>query len=420
MAESRAAPRKSTFKIRGPAGTGPLLAAWWPDRAADAAFDVVFAWAVVRAVGDPTQAALLLSVAFIPQIILTIPAGTMGDRWGLALTARWTLVARACVMALLGASLLGDRAPVALLIAVGVLVSLLDSFHIPAMHGLQGQLAGDSKDAQNESQAAMQGVSRIAQVIGSVAVGALLGLHAALPMAVCATLLVLALIPLARVGRLEPQQGELTSTVLEDIRSGTTAARGIAGIGMMLGVLAASNALSAAPILFAIPLRSEEFAWPAWSYAVAYGAFAIGSVTGALCVNRRSFRWSYPVRIGVLSNLPAAAGIAVIALSESPWGAAFGALVSGLSFALSAPLLMGQIKAAMPREHQGFASAVLDVAVFSFIPVGHVVFGFFAGAWSSGVAGLLFAAGLALFTACASTSAAVRSETPRVSRAGRA
>lgn len=413
MADARAASPKPTFKIRGPAGTGPLLAAWWPDRAGDAAFDVVFAWAVVRAVGDPTQAALLLSVVFLPQIVLTVPAGTMGDRWGLALTARWTLVARAGVMALLGASLLSDRAPVALLITVGVLVSLLDSFHIPAMHGLQGQLAGDDGDAQSESQAAMQGVSRIAQVVGSVAVGALLGVHAALPMAVCATLLVLALIPLVRVGHLEPQQGELTSTVVEDIRSGVVAARGIAGIGMMLGVLAASNALSAAPILFAIPLRSEEFAWPAWAYAVAYGAFAVGSVTGALWVNRRSFQWSYPIRIGVLSNLPAAAGIAVIALSESPWGAAFGALVSGLSFALSAPLLMGRIKAAMPTEHQGFAAAVLDVAVFSFIPVGHVLFGLVTGVWSSGTAGLLFAGALALFAAWASTSATVRREVGR-------
>lgn len=386
--------------IKGPRGTRAYLGVIGPDRAVDAAFDLAFAWAITQATGSFVQAGVLFSVSYIPSLLLLPVGGMLGDRWGLLRTARWTLLGRLALMTVLALTMAGGQPSTIVLVAIGLTISLLDSFHFPAIDGLGGQLGVGSEDEQKQVRSAAKAAGQVGRVGGTFAVGSTLSLFTWAPAALCVTLLLMALASLKAVKADVPDDAkvERDDPVLplsQQVRETREAARQVPYLPTLLGLLALSNACSTPAILLALPLKAKVHGWEPWQYALSYGAFLVASIIVSLWVNR-SEEMARPVLLAIVALLPAAGGIALIAATSEAWVAWVGAAAAGAAFAASGPLIIARIMGATPKRQHGAMYGLIDLAIFGGIPAGNLAFGLMSERWSLTTAGLVMAAGLAV------------------------
>lgn len=367
--------------------TGRYLTTWSLDRAGDGLFYVGLGWMATRASGD-LGAATILAAGSIPRVAVLLVGGALGDRWGMARTARGTLMARIALLVAFALVSIPASPSGLLLAVVAAGFGLVDAIHDPALNGLSAVLTRGPDLVR--VQGVMNGVSQTAQMVAAPVggvllawrgdaigwLGALLGLVAlvALP------------VPDAPSGRVEggPRGsviGEAWATLAQALRRREMRA--------MLLVFGVANFAATPAIVAGIPLLAELRRWTAPQYGLVMACFALGCAGGAATLAIWGDRLRRPGLWAAASMVPGAAAVAASGLSESYLWAGAAVAAAGVTFQAGAGSLMATIKHATAPSEMARMMSVVQLSVYSLIPLGMLLFGAMAASTSASSAQLL-------------------------------
>jgi MFS family permease len=345
----------------------------------DAALYFALGWAA-SGHGGPA-AALVLSSVSLPQTILLLVGGAIGDRLG----ARRVMITCNSVMLVVAAVLaVASRrwgAPLALLVAAGLVIGTVNAFYLPSSGSMPRQLVADSSlpRALALRQSGSQLVSMIGGPVGGALVAAAGFAAASLTDSISFAVVLVALIAIKP--RFAPPVAPRRH-VLREAADGIRVALRTPGLGAVLLLVAgiAGFVLPATSLL--VPLIARQHHWSVAVAGVIVGAQAAGVIVIALLV---TWRGSAP-----RPGLAAALGLALIAAGELALGlspfrapAVGGAVVMGLGTGVFVcnlgPVLMGTA----PRSHLARVQALLSLAQSGAVLVFYNVLGAIAHADSA-------------------------------------
>ena len=324
----------------------------------DAVLYFALGWAA-SAHGGPA-AALVLTAVNLPQSVLLLAGGVVGDRLG----ARRVMIAGDSVMLAVAAVLAVVSwrwgTPLVLLVAAGLVIGTVNAFYLPSSGSMPRQLVGDEQLPR--ALALNQAGSRLVSMAGGPAGGVLVGLagftaaSAADSVRFAAVLAVL----IAVRPRFTPPAGPRRSLLGESADGIRVAIRtpGLTALLLLVGGVA-GFVIPVTSLL--VPLIARQHHWAATVAGLIVGAQAAGWGAVAIVVARRGS----PSRPGLASALALAliaAGELAIGLAPVIALAVAGAAVMGLGagiFTCSlAPVLMGTA----PRSHLARVQALLSLA----------------------------------------------------------
>lgn len=374
-----------------PAGaTGRYLATWSLDRAGDGLFYVGLGWMATRASGD-LGAATILAAGTAPRLVVLLVGGALGDRWGLARTARGTLMARVALLVMFALVSIPASPSGLLLAGVAAGFGLVDAIHDPALNGLSGVLVRGPDLVR--MQGAMNGVSQTAQMVAAPVGGALLAWRGDAIGWLGALLGLIALIALPVSGSPhEPVEHEQTGSVLGEAWATLAQAMRRREMRAMLMVFGVANFAATPAISAGIPLLADLRRWTAPQYGLVMACFALGCAAGAGILAIWGHRLRRPGRWAAASLLPGSLAVAVSGVSESYLWAGAAVAAAGVTFQAGAGSLMATIKHATATSEMARMMSVVQLSVYSLIPLGMLLFGAVAAASSAQAAQLLMGA----------------------------
>lgn len=305
-------------------------------------------------------AGLVLTAVNLPRVALLLVGGAVGDRLG----ARRVMIAGDSTMLvvslLLAALSYHVGAEPWLLITTGVLIGVVDAFHLPASGSMPRRLVG--KDRLPRALALRQVGAQLITMGGGPLGGVLVGL-AGLAGAALADAVTFALVLVVLIA-IKPSQdvpaGGAKRHVLREAADGVRAGFGDAVLrpGLLLVGAAAGFLLPVMPLL--LPLLARGQHWSAGATGLVIGAQGVGMVAVTLGVVRRG-----PLgRPGLLAACGLmVAGLGVLALGLAPHtGAALGAgLVVGLGNGLFSSHIGPLIMTVTPESHLSRIQALLTL-----------------------------------------------------------
>lgn len=346
------------------------------DAGAGEVVDVALAWTAATTGGS--QASLVLAAAVIPRVLIFPIGGAVADRVGLARVAQITLGARIVLMAAYVAVLATGFTNLVVLALIAAAFATADGFHDPAMRPMTKQLTRGDQAALTELNGASTAARRTMLIGATFAAGLLAGAGPAA--GVLAFLLVMAALLCMRVlirirPDLEEAQADSEGSMLKAAAAGITFAVRSRTVRWPLTLLALSNMIATPAVLLGIPLRSTSTGWPGWAYGLVYAAFAAGGVLGAMGTKRFRKRYGLTLRLAAALLLPQAAGLAVIAVSESPVFSAAAAVVVGICGTMSGVVLISLAQDNTPQAFQGRVGAMTQFSIGTLIPVGLLLYG---------------------------------------------
>jgi len=360
----------------------------------DAALYFGLGWAA-SAHGGPA-AALVLTAVNLPQSVLLLAGGAVGDRLG----ARRVMIAGDSVMLGVAAvlALVSWRwgTPLALLAAAGLILGTVNAFYLPSSGSMPRQLVGDE---QLPRALALNGVTgRLVTMVGGPVGGALVGLagfaaaSAADSVSFAAVLAALIAIRPRYTPPTEPRRGLLRESV-----DGIRVALGTPGLGALLLLVGGVAGFVIPVTSLLVPLLARQHHWPAAVAGLIVGAQAAGGIVVGVLVARRGS----PSRPGLASAFAlaiVAAGQVAMGLAAEKTLAIAGAAVVGVGVGIFtcslAPVLLG----AAPRSHLARVQALLVLVQSGALLVFNNVLGAVAHAASPSWAMITCAS---VITACA-------------------
>lgn len=373
------------------------------DEVADALFYVALGWVAARA-GSPAQAAVIFASGTLPRIALLLLGGVVGDRLGVAKVAVWSLAARLLLMVVFAALLIGQTPGVLPLSLLAAAVGVADAVHMPAMRGVAGLLAEAGEHSR--VQTLMSVASNGAIIAGTVGGGILLGLLPQLVGVIAAGLLVSALVFLVLLRRRAGGRLGVTTSAGLSARQmvqetvSTLVRDPVSRFALLL--LSLSNMAATAPLFLGIPLKSVAYHWSPIVYGLSSVGISVGYIVGGSWAARLrsspSDDAASPLRRPVLLMVPATGALVVLAVSNSPWLVTSACFLAGLFFAPTAGMLRGAIHERTPPEAMGRVNSAIQLAIYSMIPVGELLYGVIAGV-SLTMAGLVMTAALVVVLA---------------------
>jgi MFS family permease len=324
----------------------------------DAALYFGLGWAA-SAHGGPA-AGLVLTAVNLPQSVLLLAGGAVGDRLG----ARRVMIAGDSVMLAVAAvlALVSWRwgTPLALLAAAGLITGTVNAFYLPSSGSMPRQLVGDEQLPR--ALALNQAGSRLVSMVGGPVGGALVGL-AGFTAASAADSVSFAAVLAALIAvrpRFTPPEGPRRS-VLRQSADGIRVAVKTPGLAALLLLVGGVAGFVIPVTSLLVPLVARQHHWTATVAGLIVGAQAAGGIAVALVVARHGS----PPRPGLASALAlaiVAAGELMIGLAPGKVLAVIGAAVVGLGVGVFtgslAPVLMGTA----PRSHLARVQALLSLA----------------------------------------------------------
>lgn len=271
----------------------------------DGALYFALGWAASGHGGQ--SAALVLSSVSLPQTILLLLGGAVGDRLG----ARRVMITCNSVMLVVAAVLAVASwrwgAPLALLIAAGVIIGTVNAFYLPSSGSMPRQLVEDS--ALPRALALRQSGSQLVSMIGGPAGGALVAVagFAAASMTDSVSFGVVLIALIAVRPRLTPPAAPRRS-ILRESADGVRIALQTPGLGALLLLVAGVAGAVLPAISLLIPLIARQHHWTVAMAGIIVGGEAAGAIVIALLVARRG---SAP-----RPGLAAALGLTLIAAGE--------------------------------------------------------------------------------------------------------
>lgn len=362
------------------------------DKAADGLFYVALGWLATQASG-PVGAAAIIAAGSIPRVLMLLFGGAIGDRLGLAFTLRLTLTVRVLLLLVFGALSLSEEPPGVLLALVVALIGVADALHMPAVEGLSGVILRGRGTVR--LQGALSGIGNGIEAVAAPVAGGLIAWRADAVGWVGAALLLGALVTVPRLRHdvvPDAQPGEPAGSMVAQAWEGLSGVARDPEQRVMLSVFAIANLAATPAIVVGVPFLARERGWSAAGYGWVAGLFSAGSIIGGLALARWGERLRRPVRWSLLTMVPGALALAVLAISRPVLLAALAATLAGFTFTFGAAALMGQIKASTPPQRMGRTMALVQTAVYSLIPLGLVLFGALSEAMSAQTAELVAAA----------------------------
>ena len=324
----------------------------------DAALSFGLGWAA-SAHGGPA-AALVLTAVNLPQSVLLLAGGAVGDRLG----ARRVMIAGDSVMLAVAAvlALVSWRwgTPLALLAAAGLIIGTVNAFYLPSSGSMPRQLVGDEQLPR--ALALNQVGSRLVSMAGAPAGGALVGL-AGFTAASAADSVSFAAVLAALIAvrpRFTPPDGPRRS-VLREAADGIRVALRTPGLAALLLLVGGVAGFVIPVTSLLVPLIARQHHWSATVAGLIVGAQAAGAIAVAVIVARRGS----PPRPGLASALAlaiVAGGELMMGLAAGKALAVAGSAVVGLGVGVFTcslgPVLMGTA----PRSHLARIQALLSLA----------------------------------------------------------
>jgi MFS family permease len=324
----------------------------------DAALYFALGWAASG--HGASQAALVLSAVSLPQTVLVLLGGAIGDRLG----ARRVMITCNSVMLVVAAVLAVASwrwgAPLATLTAAGLVIGTVNAFYLPSSGSMPRQLVADA--ILPRALALRQSGSQVVSMIGGPVGGALVALagFAAASLTDSISFAVVLMVLVAVRPRFAPPAAPRRN-LLRESADGIRVALRTPGLGVALLLVAAVAGFVIPATELLVPLITRQHHWTVAVAGVIVGGQAAGTIVVALLVARHGAA-PRPGLAAALGLTLISAGELVLGLSPFRVLTIGGAVVMGLGTGIFVcnlgPVLMGT----SPRSHLARVQALLSLA----------------------------------------------------------
>jgi MFS family permease len=322
---------------------------------------------------DPVAVSLVTLATTLPNLLLTLTAGVLVDRWDRR-RVLWRVDAfRFLVVAALAAAVLGGWVGIPLLMAVGFLLGAGETLFATAAQALLPLLVSREPERLELANGRLLGVQTLSgQLVGPPLGGLLFSLARWLPFGVdalsfAASSALIATIPgRYAAGR---QEGAPRATIRADIAEGLRWLLGhrlLRTLGLMVGVV---NLVATGWIATAVLFATERLGLGPRGYGLLTSGLAVGSVAGTLLAPRLSRRFGV-ARVLLGSALTESVVTILIGLQTNP-------LVAGALLGLEGVAVMGwnTVSVALrqsliPDRMYGRAASVYRLVAMGSTPLG--------------------------------------------------
>jgi len=337
-------------------------------------------WLILTMTGSAFLLGLDAFLGDAPFLLFSLFGGVMADRVDrrrILLRSQYVQMSSATLLAVL---LLAHAVQVWMILSLSVVVGLAQSFGGPAYQALVPTLV-DKEDLPNA--VALNSIQfNLARVVGPVLAGiafyklgaaACFGLNALSFLAPIAALLLL-----KRGGGIVPP----TEGVLASLRTGLTAVRNTGSLRGLI-VLSFVGSFCAMPLVTFLPVFARNvFHRDAKGYSVLLAAFGIGAILGAFGVAA----FGNVRRKGILAvamQMAFGALMAAFAMSRTPVLSYALLGLAGASLMVVFALFMTLVQAHVENHLRGRVVSVYTLAFRGAMPLGNLVAGALAGAFSA-------------------------------------
>lgn len=362
-------------------GFAALWLAQLVSRIGDSVHEIALIWVVYAVTGDPRLIAVVALASFMPNLLLSIPAGVVVDR----VNRKYLLVAAEAIrgIAVLAIPFVGEGPYlVPVVVAVALLASSMEAFFGPAQQAMIPRLVDpEDLDAANSLNNLTLSTSRLFYIIGGVVVG--LGGSFVAFYINSATFLVAALVLLVIPTR--AGQPELESTLEEPVSRPSLFEEAREGIEFirdspaLLSVIAMGVLVDFAfvPLVVVLPVfATVVLGGDGATYGFLLGAFFAGTLLGNLLVGPvRGFIDFHRGPIMVAATVVTGVSIGLAAVVPTVVAYPLVAALAGLALAgaanpfLNVPLTT-YTQAVVPDEKRGKVFSVMRLGITGAAPIG--------------------------------------------------
>jgi MFS family permease len=324
----------------------------------DAALYFALGWAA-SAIGG-SAAGLVLSAIALPRTVLLLLGGVVGDRAG----ARRVMITGDAVMVVvsvvLGAVAYRWGTPLALLVAAGLVIGIVDAFYLPSLGSMPRRVVGDDQLARAVAlrQSGSQLVTMIGGPIGGVVV-AFAGFAAAAWSDAASFAVVLAVLIVIRARSDVPALPKRESVPRAAVDGLRVAVR-TPGLGPALLLVAGAAGFIVPSTSLLVPLLARHNHWSAANAGFVIGAQGVGVIASTFAVARRGTA-ARPGMVAAAGFATTAVGQLLVALLPSASAAVPCAVLIGIGSGTFvgnlAPVLLGTA----PRTHLARIQSLLSL-----------------------------------------------------------
>ncbi|MFJ1705648.1 MFS transporter [Kitasatospora sp. NPDC088346] len=357
--------------------------------------------------GSVSEAGLTGAAASLPQLLLSLFAGVMVDRFDRRRLMIGCNLGRAAALAVLVATMLSGRVILPLLLAVAFVEASLTVLYKLAEHSAVRNVV----DPEHLSQAISQNEARVqgAGLLGQPLAGALSSLVAWLPLLFTVVSHLVSLITLSGIKR--RFQAERTPAaerpkVLADISAGIKWLWNHRQLRAAAVLVAVSNMLFEVLVLGMLTTLRDDGAQQA-VVGLVMGAAGIGGVAGALSTNWWMERLRLPV-IVIGANALWTVLFPLAVFLKNPL--LFGLVITPMSFigAMWTIAVVSFQVEVTPDEMQGRIASVIGIVAFGTLPLGALIGGYTLQAFGFRASVLACSAVMLLLTLAAVASPSLR------------
>ncbi|CAL9610258.1 hypothetical protein SUDANB95_05581 [Actinosynnema sp. ALI-1.44] len=376
-----------------------LTGAWITSLVGDGVRTVALPLYTAVSTRSPLAASAVAVAVVLPWLVVALPAGVLVDRWRPRLVVAVAHTFRALVTGLLAWAVFTDSAGVALLCALGFLLTSAETFADSASQVLLVELAGPADlEAANSRFVTAETVGM--DLVGPLAASLLFWWHPAACFALDALTFVVAAVFVARVpevARPEAARPERAGTVRGQFTEGVAylfRQPGLRVLVLAVGVSAVcAAAVNAMLSLYSITVLGLPEEWVPWLVVV----MSLGALSGARLSPVLAARLGgAPVMVGALALL----GVAFAVFGGVPWVpvAVVAAFCFGLASAGWNVLSATRRQRLTPVPMMGRVTSAYRVLAWGLSPIGAGLAGPLAAATTLGTV-YLVAGGVVVLTA---------------------
>ncbi|MFZ2959270.1 MAG: MFS transporter [Candidatus Ozemobacteraceae bacterium] len=360
-------------------------------------FQIALVWWLIQKTGSGTLVGLIMSVSFLPAVLVGPFAGTFADR----LPPKWLLVGADLLRSamVLGVALLAavDQLAVWHLFVLCGLLSAAGVFHSPTTLAVIPRVVPEKR--LEEAMALHTIVRDLAKLVGPAIGGTIMAFSSvSLAFSVHAVSLLFSAILIFGMHLAERPAHEGTESVLDQLREGIRYVRGHRVLLEMLLGFSTLN-LFVVPIVVLLPLTVARLLGKgSVELGLSEGALALGSVTTGLLFGRL-FR-GIPTSKLVVRSL-AFSGFLFVGFALNRWFYTFlgGLFLLGGCFTSVNVAMLTMFQLIVLPEMKGRFFALVETLSFAFFPLAMAAAGFLADAIGIPATYGICASGILLLTA---------------------
>lgn len=334
---------------------------------------------VVRLTGSAFQTGLLLTFAMLPNIFLSLPAGTVADRVDRRRLMLWCDLARGALITAVPLLAWSGRLEVWHLYGLAFLLTSLNAFFDSAALAFLPKLVGDERRAaaaNGQLYFAQAGLSLLGPALAGALVAAVGLVESLLANSGAYFFSTLTLIAIGFGGRFREAARGVTErlsfwTDLVDGLRYVLAQRVLRTIGLMMFL---SNLAAMATFAVFLFHANAVMGLSAIDIGIVFSIGGVGGIASALVANRLGERFGHG-RIAVLGNVVGASGIALYAIAPNLALLAAANVLSGASPALVNVNTFAIRYKTVPEHLLGRVFAVARFLAWSANPLGAFVGG---------------------------------------------